>query len=121
MLRLFVKIWLSLLLVPTVALASNLECYEEEGTMSTMCIQPSAVRANGDIRSSPLFMGGPKSVSATSFMLITNCTKSVTTLQDREGKNFAGGRSNETKAVRSLSSWVCAVKSPRNDSTLRQF
>lgn len=40
MLRLFVKIWLSLLLVPTIALASNLECYEEEGTMSTMCIQP---------------------------------------------------------------------------------
>lgn len=114
-------ITLTLCVTPAVVAAGELECYEEKGTMSTTCIEPGAVRMNGDIRSSPLYMGGPKGVNATSFMLITNCAKGVTTLQDRQGKNFAGGGSNDTPAVRTLSSSVCAVKKPRTDTSLRQF
>ena len=115
-----IALFLATALAPQV-FAGNLDCFEEEGTMNTICIQPTAARANGDIRSSPLFMGGPKSVKASSFVMITNCAKGVTTLQDHDGKNFAGGKNSETKALRSLSTWLCAVKKPKNDPTLRQF
>lgn len=89
--------------------------------MSTSCIQPSAVRENGELRSSPIFMGGPKGVKATSFTLVTNCAKGISTLQDRQGKNFAGGQNSDTQAIRSLSQWICAAKKPKKDPALRQF
>ena len=116
-----VAVALALLAMCRVACAGNLECFEEQGTMNTMCIQPSAVRANGDVRSSPLFAGGPKGVERTSFTLVTNCAKGISTLQDRQGKNFAGGYNSDTQAIRSLSSWLCAVSKPQKDTTLRQF
>lgn len=108
-------------LVPSAALANKLECYEEPATLRNMCIQPSAARVNGDVRASPLFMGGPKEVRPTSITLLVNCKTKVTTLQDRDGTNFAGGRGNETAAVRSLSQGLCEVPKPRPDPKLRQF
>lgn len=112
---------LTALFAPLTSHAGNLECYEEKGTMNTMCIQPSAVRQNGDLRSSPIFMGGPKSVEPTSFTLVTNCAKGISTLQDRQGKNFGGAHNSDTPAIRALSSWLCAVSKPKKDPSLRQF
>ena len=112
---------LALASCPQSSFAVPLECYEQPGTMTTTCIQPSAVRVNGDLRSSPIFMGGPKGVEPTSFTLVTDCAKNVSTLQDRQGKNFGGGSNTDTKALRSLASWLCAVPKPRKDSSLRQF
>jgi len=108
--------------MPAAALAAGeLQCYEEPGTLSTLCIHPAAARQNGALRSSPLFMGGPKGVRGTAITLVVDCTRNVSTLQDRQGKNFSGGRNSDTEAVRSLSSWLCAVKSPKRDAALRQF
>jgi hypothetical protein len=105
-----------------VALAANeLECFETPGTMQNICVEPGAVRVNGDVRSSPVYMGGPKTVKATSFVLVTNCKSSVSTLQDRDGSNFAGGRSGDTPALRSLAISVCSVPKPKFDRALRQF
>jgi hypothetical protein len=101
--------------------ASDLECYEEPGTMANTCISTSAVRQNGDLRSSPLFSGGPREVRRTSFTIVTDCARGVSTLQDRQGKNFGGGASNSTKAIRSLSEWICAVPKPKRDGSIRQF
>ena len=116
----YIVMLLAVVAVP-VSAANQLECYEEKGTMSTMCIEPKAVRVNGDTRSSPLYTGGPKGVRLTSIKMVTNCATKITTLQDNEGVNFAGGRGNETEALRSLSSWLCDVKNPKKDPKLRQF
>ena len=104
------------------ALAANeLQCFETPGTMQNICVEPGAVRVNGDIRSSPIYSGGPKTVNATSFVLVTNCKSNISTLQDRNGSNFAGGRSGDTPALRSLAVSVCSVAKPKFDKALRQF
>ncbi len=86
-----------------------------------MCIDEAMVSANGDTRASPIYVGGPNEVRKTTFTLVTNCAKDVSTLQDRDGVNFAGGLSSSTTALASLSQWVCAVKSPRKNPKLKQF
>ena len=99
----------------------KLACFEEPGTRATTCIDENAVTMNGDTRASPVYTGGPKGVRKTSYLFVTNCAKGVTTLQDRDGVNFAGGFSSSTKAARALSQWACEVKKPRKDTKLRQF
>jgi hypothetical protein len=101
--------------------ANELQCFETPGTMQNICVEPGAVRVNGDVRSSPIYSGGPKTVKATSFVLVTNCKSNVSTLQDRDGSNFAGGRSGDTPALRSLAVSVCSVAKPKFDKALRQF
>jgi hypothetical protein len=54
-------------------------------------------------------------------MFVTNCARGVSTLQDEDGVNFAGGFSSSTKAARALSRWTCEAKKPRKDPKLRQF
>jgi hypothetical protein len=101
--------------------AADLQCQEASGTLSTYCIQPSAVRANGELRSAPLLSGGPRQVDQTGYTLVTNCSTSISTLQDRQGKNFGGGRNSDTPMIGALSSFLCAVGKPKRDPTLRQF
>jgi hypothetical protein len=99
----------------------NLACFEEPGTRATTCIDENAVVVNGDTRSSPIYSGGPKGVRKTPYMFVTNCARGVSTLQDEDGVNFAGGFSSSTKAARALSRWTCEAKKPRKDPKLRQF
>lgn len=101
--------------------AATLACYEEPGSRKTTCIDESAVTVNGDIRSSPLFSGGPKGVTKTSAIVLVDCKRNVMTMQDRAGVNFAGGPTTATAASRALSSWVCQAPKPRKDPKLRQF
>jgi hypothetical protein len=101
--------------------AKELSCHVDEVTRGTMCIDESNVTANGDVRASPVFMGGPKGVDRTAFFLVVNCQRSVITLQDRKGVNFAGDKAGATKASRALSEWVCAAPRTKRDPTLRQF
>jgi len=118
------KILITLLLLSIVTPAlpkATLACYEEPGTRKTLCIDESAVTANGDIRASPLYSGGPNEVRKTGYIFVTNCAKKISTLQDRDGVNFAGGFSSTTSASRSLSEWACDVTRPRKDSKIKQF
>lgn len=101
--------------------ANKLACYEEPGTRKTMCFDEARLTSNGSVRAAPLYMGGPKGVEKTSFTIITDCAKGISTLQDQKGINFAGGASNQTRAMRSLSTWMCEAKSPKADPKLRQF
>lgn len=103
------------------ALASDLECYEEPGSRKTTCINTREARANGTTRASPIYSGGPNGVKKTSFMLVADCAKGVSTLQDKQGVNFAGGSSNTTKASRSLTAWLCEIPKVKTDPSLRQF
>lgn len=99
----------------------ELTCHEQEGTRRWMCIAPYATTVNGDVRASPLYMGGPNNVNRANFVIITNCKTGATTLQDRDGVNFAGGLSSVTETSQSLSRYLCEVKSPKQDRRLRQF
>jgi len=106
---------------PCLAAGIPLECFEAPGTMKTMCIAPSQVRENGSVRSSPLYMGGPGGVTKTPYFVVSDCKKSVSTLQDAQGVNFAGGISSQTQAMGSLSQWICNAPKARQDPKLRQF
>ena len=109
-------------LIPaTTAAAEPLSCYEEPGTRKHTCINEKAVTANGDTRAAPIYSGGPNGVNKTNYTIVTNCAKQISTLQDRQGVNFAGGFNSATPALRSLSQWICEVKKPRIDTKLRQF
>jgi hypothetical protein len=86
-----------------------------------MCIEKGAVTRNGDVRASPLYTGGPNGVTRMEFIFISNCKTGVSTLQDRQGVNFAGNFSSATPAAASLSRWMCEFKSPKTNPKLRQF
>src|SRR5437773_9483861 len=121
-LRLPLNSMLALLCLCTTAHAdTKLQCYEEPGTRKTTCIAPSLVRANGDVRSSPLYMGGPNRVTSTSYTFIADCKKGISTLQDSSGVNFGGNFSSATDGSRALSEWICEVPKPKQDSRLRQI
>ena len=106
---------------PLCAYAAQLSCYEEPGTRKHFCINEKAVTANGDTRASPVYSGGPNGVTDTGYILVTNCAKNVSTLQDRQGVNFSGGLSSSTPVLSSLSEWVGDVEKPRKNPKLRQF
>ena len=110
------------LLIPSFVFAKGeLSCYEEPGTHKTTCINEKAITANGTLRGAALYSGGPNGVNATGHKLIVDCKNSVSVLQDAQGVNFGASLSStETSVLRSLTQWMCAVKSTKPDKRLRQ-
>ena len=108
-------------LLAGLAQAAPLGCYEDADTLRHTCFEPAAVRQNGDLRSSPVYMGGPKGARSVGLTLVTNCKTGISTAQDRQGRNVAGNQNGATDALAHLSRWMCEVKRPRTDKTLRQF
>jgi hypothetical protein len=101
--------------------AAKLSCYEEPGTRKVWCIDEAAVRVNADTRAAGVFTGGPNGVRPTGHTFVVNCSKKISTLQDKDGVNFAAGVGNETPVSRALSGWICAAPKPKKDPRLRQF
>lgn len=101
--------------------AAKLSCYEEPGTRKVWCIDEAAVRVNGDTRAAGMFTGGPNGARPTGHNFIVNCSKSIVTLQDKDGVNFGASSSSETPVTRALSKWICAAPKPKKDPKLRQF
>lgn len=101
--------------------AGTYRCYERPGTLEYSCIDPAATTVNGDLRASPLYQGGPKGVTKTALIFLADCRRGISTLQDRNGSNFAGAKSADNAGSRVLSKELCAVQSPRQDPTIRQF
>jgi hypothetical protein len=99
----------------------DLACYEEPGTRKTSCIDRGNVESNGDVRSSPLYSGGPNQVDKTPYFFISNCAKQISTLQDRQGVNFGGGLASATPSSAALTSYLCAAKSTKKNPKLQQF
>lgn len=115
------KTWVCVVLLATSApaICAPLSCYEEPGTHKSMCIDEHAIKANGDVRGGMLYTGGPKGVTPTGHNLITNCSTGVSVLQDPQGVNFGASLStNTTKPLKSLTQWMCAVKTPKKSKTL---
>ena len=102
------------------AVAKNsLACFEEPGTRKTFCIDESKVEQNGDVRSSPYFTGGPNGVRQTPYLMVTDCRKKFTTLQDKLGVNFAAGAASATPQSKALSQWICDVPKPKQNPKVR--
>jgi hypothetical protein len=99
--------------------ALDLDCVEEPGTLRNFCYAPSKVLANGDLRSSPLFMGGPKDVDSTTLTIVVNCKTKAMTLQNRQGVNVQAGAGSDTRLAEYLVTGMCRAKS-RSDKSLRQ-
>ena len=103
------------------AAAPALACYEAPGSRTTTCIDEAAVRANGDVRAAPLYLGGPQGVRKTSQIFVVDCKAGIATIQDQTGVNSSGAGTSATAASRALSRWVCEAKTPKKDPKLRQF
>lgn len=99
--------------VAVLAHAQKLSCYEDPRTNANTCYSPSKLRETNGIRHSPLYTGGPNGVRDTGMSIHINCATKVVHLKDRDGVSFAGGKGNETPAVRSLSKWICAESIPK--------
>ena len=104
-----------------IASAAQLSCYEDPATNKNTCYDPSKVRQNGDLRAVTIYSGGPAGVRQTPFTMVVDCAKRITTLQDRQGVNFAGAQSDASKPNRALAGWICEEPKTRPDKSLRQF
>lgn len=112
----------ALMLSPMPACPANtIQCYEAPGTLNYLCIDAAAVRANGELRMSPIYSGGPRGITKAPYFIVTHCARGISTLQDKNGSNFGGGYNSQTPAIQSLSTWLCAVPSPKQDKSIRQF
>jgi hypothetical protein len=103
------------------AAAPRVLCHEADGTLQQTCVDVANVTENGSLRAAPVYIGGPKSVDKTNFVMVADCAKQIATMQDSKGVNFAGGMSSQTAASRALTAKLCAAKPARKDSALRQF
>ena len=97
------------------------QCVEEPSTLAETCVDLSSVRQNGEIRSSPIYRGGPNAIRRTSYVMVVNCAKGITTLQDADGVNFAGNLSTSTSVSDSLYSLICNATKTKTSKHLRQF
>lgn len=102
------------------ASAADLYCWEEPGTLRNTCVVPNKITVNGDLRASPIYMGGPKDVNPTSITLVVNCKTGWTTGQDRQGSNFTAGAASSTQMLTEQKNYLCATKNPKRDPSLRQ-
>jgi hypothetical protein len=98
--------------------AVQFACHEETASRTTSCVDLNGITANGDIRASQLYTGGPKTVKPTGHLFISDCKKGISVLQDRAGVNFGAGPSDATRMSKELSDFLCAAKRVRKDSTL---
>ncbi|MGA8048902.1 MAG: hypothetical protein WCA09_01860 [Burkholderiales bacterium] len=99
-----------------------LACYQDRWTHATTCIDENAVTANGNTRAAPLYKGGSSNgIQQSPYLLVTNCAKGVSTLQASDGAKVAEDLVSSTPAVRLLAQWMCEVKTPTIDFTLRPY
>lgn len=102
----------SLMLFCFNATAATLSCYVDPQTDARQCIDPKEIREKDGIRFTPFYTGGPNGVRKTSYTLHVNCGTGVTHLKDYQGVSFAGGDGDETRAIRSLRTWICDAVIP---------
>jgi hypothetical protein len=105
------------------ALGAKVECSQDAGTRRMFCVDPNAVRSNGDVRGASLYSGGPNGVTPTGLTLIVNCKSQVSVVQDTDsGINRGGGRvGDQTRHMDELFFKICGYKKTKLDKTLRQF
>jgi len=87
--------------------------------MKHWCFDPADVRANGPVRMSPVFTGGPRGVDPTGMFFVVDCEKKIAAMQDRKGVNVGGNYSNATPMSRSLTEGICGAEKVKKDASVR--
>lgn len=98
-------------------LAAKLECREEANTRKHFCYLPSELRENVDLRSFPLFTGGPKGAERTGHLAVVNCKVRYLEMRDRQGVVFARQLPRK-QHIRALVNDVCAEEKVKRDKSL---
>ena len=100
------------------AVASKLDCAEDENTFARYCYDAKQIRANGDLRSAQLYTGGPKSLSDSGFLSVVNCKLGYLEMRDQKGVAFARSVP-EKKHIKDYVRFICAETSAKLDKNLR--
>jgi hypothetical protein len=103
----------------TPASAQNrpLVCAENEVTSASMCFHKDKVRANGQVRATPFYKGGPKGADDTGFTARVHCGSKALELTDRQGVAFVRNVPTE-KVGRDFVRFLCEHQKVKQDSNL---
>lgn len=106
------KILITILLSAFGAAAFAVEpaCYVDPRTEAATCVDLAAMKIKNSIRYATIFTGGPLGLTKTAFTVHVNCEAKIAHLKDRQGVSFAGGGSDSTPLLKSLSADMCAKK-----------
>ncbi len=107
------------LLSASVAQAVPLNCQQDQNTNELFCYYAKELRENGDLRSFPLFSGGPKEIVRTGYTAVFNCKVGYMELRDRRGVVFARNKP-EKQYVKWMRNDVCfGEKNVKQDASLK--
>jgi hypothetical protein len=102
----------ALLVAASRAGAMPLECAIDKRTDAHQCFAPSELREVDGIRFAPLYAGGPKGLTRTSYSVHANCRTEVLHLKDRQGVSFGGGSFADTDMSRQMGRAICDASVP---------
>ena len=94
-----------------------LTCAQNETTFALMCFPTDGVRANGEVRVTKLYQGGPKEIKVTPYTVRVHCGSGVLELTDRQGIAFARNVP-ETKIGQDFVLELCGHPKVKNDPKL---
>ena len=100
------------------AAAPKLACSEDENTFAMYCYDTKTIKVNGDLRSSQMFTGVPKSLSDSGFLSVVNCKLGYLEMRDRKGVAFSRAVP-EKKHIKNYVRFICDDTSAKLDKTLR--
>lgn len=106
----------ALLVLCREASANDLICGANPATDAYTCVRLSELREGGDVRSAPMYSGGPINVDRTGFTVHVNCRTDMVELRDRNGVKFGGGHSSSTPQLYQLGARVCTATLPARRS-----
>jgi len=111
------KVGLLLMLLSCSTQCATISCRDDSNTKQYFCYLPNEIRANGDLRSFPLFTGGPKGVSRTGQTVVVNCKAGYMELRDRKGVVFARNYPAKPHIIQ-VRDDVCEEKNIKRDASL---
>lgn len=108
---------LLLILAAPSAFAATLSCREDPNTREHFCYLPSELRVNKDLRSFPVFKGGPKGAERSGYLAVVHCKTGLLELRDRKGVIFAKNFPSK-KHIKLLLNDACSEKKVKIDKNL---
>lgn len=109
---------LLLILAAPSTFAATLSCREDPNTREHFCYLPSELRANGELRSFPVFKGGPKGADRSGYLAVAHCKTGLLELRDRKGVIFAKNIPSK-RHIKSLLNDACSEEKVKIDKKLK--
>lgn len=103
---------------PMIASAASVACQQDPTTLRHLCFDKHDVKANGMVRASPFFSGGPISVQATGHFVIVDCARQKSALQDHKGSKVPV-HGEDVLAMHHLGIAMCEAPHTGADPSLR--